>query len=454
MTESLLLVDDDEALLSLLHRFFETRGWRVLTAATGVKALERHRLDRPDLVLLDLGLPDMDGITVLRRLREQQGDLGVIMLTGQGDVETAVQAMRLGADDFLTKPYELQQLAVVVDRAHERVRLRQSHRSLRGSTGQRPDRLELGSSPIMTELADRVEQVAAGDAPVLLQGETGTGKGWLAQRIHDRSARAQGPFVELNCSGLSEAFLEAELFGEENDALTERGVPRKGVLESADGGTLLLDEIGDLSPELQPKLLNVLENQRFRRLGGADEVEVDVRIMASTHRQLDRLVEEGRFRKDLYYRLAVLPLDLPPIRELSGADVAWLAYRVLEGVRRRVGGGPAEFSDRALERLAHYPWPGNVRELRNLLERVLILASDADRIEEHHLPPEVRRAARPALDEGPSSLTLEEVERRHIARVLEQEGGNRSRTARVLGISRTTLYDKLDRYGLHDIGVD
>ena len=453
MTRSLLLVDDDEALLALLLRFFEARGWSVTTATTGTGALERHRLERPDLVLLDLGLPDMDGLAVLRRLREQQGDVGVLMLTGQGDVETAVEAMRLGADDFLTKPYELQQLALVVDRAHERVRLRRSNRSLREPARERPDRVDLGSSPLMSDRADQVEQVAAGDAPVLLQGETGTGKGWLAQRIHERSGRARGPFVELNCGGLSRSALEAELFGQGGGSLPAVAGARKGLLEEADGGTLLLDEIADLPLELQPKLLDVLENQRFRRPGGGEERSVDVRLIGAAHRPVDRLVEEGRFRQDLYYRIAVLPVTLPPLRERSAADIAWLSYRLLEEVRGWVGGGPAEISDEAMERLVAYPWPGNIRELRNLLERVLILASDADRIEPHHLPPEVRRGGR-GRDEVPTSLTLEEVERRHIARVLEQEGGNRSRAARTLGISRTTLYEKLDRYGLRNIGLD
>ena len=452
---SILLVDDDGVVLDLLTRFFTGRGWIVERAATGGKALERYAEARPDLVLLDLDLPDLNGIAVLQRLRARDGDVTAIMLTGHGDVGTAVEAMRVGAEDFLTKPVELDHIAAVVDRAMDRVRLRRSNRAL-GPEGDGPGEKPggLGRSPEMREIADRVDRLAAGDATVLLGGETGTGKGWVARRIHDRSGRADKPFVEINCGGLSPRFLESELFGHEEGAFTDARSRKRGLFEVADGGTLFLDEIGDLTPELQPKLLKVLESQRFRRLGSTREIEVDVRLIAATNRDLSALVKTGRFREDLYYRLAVLPLSLPPLRERGAQDIAALAYNLLDQLRSRIGAGPARISDAALHHIVTYSWPGNIRELRNLLERILILADDAPAIEPGHLPPEIRTDAAAASRPGREQpLTLEEVERRHIATVLEHTDGNRSEAARLLGIARATLYEKLDRYDLREVGL-
>ena len=452
MTPSILLVDDDGALLDLLARFFEKRGWAVERAATGRRALERYHEAQPDLVLLDLDLPDLNGLAVLQRLRERDGDVTAVMLTGHGDIETAVEAMRLGAEDFLTKPVELDHIAAVVDRALDRVRLRRSNRSHAGGPADAAADAALGPSPLMREVGANVDRLAAGDSTVLISGETGTGKGWVARRIHDRSRRARGPFVEINCGGLSATFLDSELFGHEAGAFAEARTRKQGLFEVADGGTLFLDEIADLAPELQPKLLKVLESRRFRRLGATRETGVDVRLVVATNRDLRALVEGGRFREDLYYRLAVLPLALPPLRDRAPEDVAALAYRLLDELRRRIGGGPERITDPALHRLVAYAWPGNIRELRNLLERILILDESADAVDLRHLPAEIRGAeAEPDAQEP--TLSLEEVERRHITTVLEHTEGNRSRAARLLGISRATLYDKLDRYDLRAVGL-
>ena len=450
MSRSILVVDDDTAVLDLLTRFFEKRGWAVSRAVTGAGALEQYDRDRTGLVLLDLDLPDTSGLPVLQRLQERDPDLAVVMLTGHGDIETAVEAMRIGAENFLTKPVELEHLAAAMERASEKVELRRRNRLLSGAPAVSREQDGLGTSPTMRKLDERVERIAGGGGTVLLEGETGTGKGWVARLIHERSARAGRPFVEVNCGGLTATFLDSELFGHEKGAFTDARSAKPGLFEVADGGTIFLDEIGDLAPELQPKLLKVLESRRFRRIGGTRELSVDVRLIAATNRQLDGEVAAGRFREDLYYRLAVLPLRLPPLRQRAPEDIAALAYGILAQLRREVETAPARIGDDALDVLVHHAWPGNIRELRNVLERIAILAEGATEIRARHLPPEMRRGE--TMEDQGEPLTLSEVERRHILRVLEANGGNRSRSARTLGISRATLYEKLDRYGFRTVG--
>ncbi len=449
MSTSILLVDDDGNLLVLLTRFFERRGWTVSRASTGAGALEQFAVERPDVVLLDLNLPDTSGLPVLQRLREQDADVAIVMLTGHGDVEMAVETMRCGAENFLTKPFELEHLAAAVERAAEKVRLKRRNRFLAGET-RGAGGSELGRSERMRGIADQVDSFARGDATVLLQGETGTGKGWVARRIHEQSPRAAAQFVEINCAGLSATFLDSELFGHEQGAHTDAKTSKRGLLEVAEGGTVFLDEIGDLATELQPKLLKVIETRRFRRLGGTRELTADIRVITATNRDLQGLVASGRFRQDLYFRLAVLPLVLPPLRERSPEDIVDLAYRTLAQLRRQVGSGPIRIADDALDRLLQHRWPGNIRELRNLLERILILNPHDEEVRPHHLPPDMRGGATALPDRA--ALTLQEVERRHIIRVLEQTVGNRSHAARQLGISRAALYDKLNRYSLHSVG--
>jgi transcriptional regulator with PAS, ATPase and Fis domain len=309
----------------------------------------------------------------------------------------------------------------------------------------------------MLELARQVEKVAAAaNTSVLLLGDSGTGKSFAAQLIHARSGRARGPFVEINCAGLSGTFLDSELFGHEKGAFTDAKEAKRGLFEVADRGTLFLDEIGDLAPELQPKLLRVLETRTFRRLGGTRELQVDVRLVAATNRDLETAVREGRFREDLFYRLSVFPLTIPPLRDRSRDDVLELVHTSLRSLREHHGDAPAEITPRALDRLVAYAWPGNVRELRNALERALVLAVGAERIDLEHLPQALRSAdavSRPVS--GSAEIPkLKEMERDHIERALYLLGGNRTVAAERLGISRATLHAKIREYGLAEVGRD
>jgi two-component system, NtrC family, response regulator AtoC len=450
MTRSVLLVDDDDATLRLLRRFFERQGWVAHASKSPQKAIATFEIERPSLVILDLHMPVLDGIELLEILRERDPDTSVLMLTGHGDVESAVKAMRLGAQNYLTKPVSLDHLQVVAEAALERTTLRRRNRVL---TNQQEGR-NSGGGPITAgllseEMDATLRRVAESDATVLVEGETGTGKNSVARAIHARSARAGAPFIEADCARFSEENLELRLFGGEQ--VTSRGVRVHplGLLELAEGGTLVLDGIEMLHPELQPKLLNVLATRRFRRVGGHTEVAVDVRLIAISGTSLEGAVAEGKFREDLFYRLSVFPLRLPSVREHSRARVSDLLFFLLHGLRRG-DGEDIGISPEAEALLVRYPWPGNVREMRNALERILILHPGVREIQPEHLPPEVRGGAAeeqtPALADP--TLPLDEVERRHLRAALAHFGGNKSQTARSLGIGRRTLYEKMDRYRL------
>ncbi len=449
MPQRILVVDDDRAVLDVLARRFEKSGWDVVSASDGAAAVAAVQSESPDVVILDLQLPDTSGLTVLERVKALDVDAGVVILTGHGNIQLAVDAVHRGAENFLTKPVDLDHVVAVADRALDTVRLRRRNRYLANRRGTSTELEALGSSPAMREVAASIQRVAAGDSTVLLLGETGTGKGWVAERIHRLSERRSHPFVEVNCGALSPTFLESELFGHERGAFTDAKERKRGLFEVADEGTVLLDEIGDLALEIQPKLLKVLETRTFRRLGGTRQIDVDIRLIAATNRPLEKDLATGRFRDDLYYRLAVMPITLPPLRERASEDIAALVYSSLADLRQRIGRGPERISDTALNALVHYGWPGNVRELRNVIERVLILYPDEDTLRPGNLPDHLVRTHAPSV--GPLD-SLEDVERRHIVRVLEHTDGNRAETARILCIGRTTLYDKIARYGLEDVG--
>src|SRR5205814_1025100 len=389
MADTLLLVDDDPAVLRAIGDYFERIGYEVWREGTGEEAMETYRRVRPDVVVLDLHLPDASGLVVLERLRREGA--AVILLTGQGDIETAVKAMQLGAENFLTKPVDMTHLAAAIARVVEKVRLSRQNTRLRALDHEAEGIGSLGVSPGMQELARQIELLAASErSTVLLSGESGTGKGWVARIIHHLSPRASGPFVEVNCGGLSATFLESELFGHERGAFTDAKERRQGLFELADRGTIFLDEIGDLAPELQPKLLKVLETKTFRRLGGTRELTVDVRLVAATNRDLVAEVRAGRFREDLYYRLSVMPLRLPAVRDRSRDDRLALLTRILSDLVPHMPGCASATSAEALDRLLSAPWPGNVREMRNVVERAMILARGAGQIGLEHLPGDLR----------------------------------------------------------------
>ena len=452
MNRNILLVDDEPEVLGLLTRFFERKGWQVSRAAEANGAMALYERERPDLVLLDIGLPGVSGLRLLEVLRMRDADATVVMLTGQADINTAVEAMRLGAENFLTKPVELPHLEAAAERAFEKAELRRRNRYLAERQTDVAGIAALGRTQMMRDIGRQVELLAASDTTVLLTGETGTGKGFVAHLLHSLSPRVANPFVEINAAGLSPTFLDSEIFGHEKGAFTDAKEQKRGLFEVAHTGTFFLDEVGDLASELQPKLLKVLESHRFRRLGGTREIEVDVRLIAATNRELEKSVRDGRFREDLYYRLNVLPLRLPPLRERGAEEIADLAVRILLDLRRKIGRGPARYSPEALSLMTTYSWPGNIRELRNVIERLLLLSGDAEVVLPPHLPPEIVGQGRGLETAFDAELPLEEVERRHIARVLAHHDGNRSRAARTLGISRATLYEKLARYGLDDVG--
>ncbi len=452
MGRSVLLIDDEPGVLRTISRYFEHEGWEVSVATSGEEGVPLYEARRPDLVLLDLDLPGLSGLQILEILVSRGAT--VLMLTGHGDISVAVEAMQLGAESFLTKPVDFAHVGSAAERAVEKVELRRANQLLANSLVDRTPPSSLGTSPLMVETARQVELIAASsDTSVLLLGESGTGKTFVAQMIHARSPRGRASFVEINCAGLSATFLESELFGHEKGAFTGASEMKRGLFEVADRGTIFLDEIGDLSPDLQPKLLKVLETRTFRRLGGTREISTDVRLVAATHRDLSVEVREGRFREDLFYRLSVFPIVLPPLRERSHGDLLELVHRTLAEMRPRHPGSPGELAPAALDLLAGHTWPGNVRELRNALERALVLSAGAERIELEHLPSAMRTATAPRVArEEVGALPLHEVERRHIERTLWSAGGNRTLAAERLGISRATLHVKIKQYGMQDVG--
>jgi two-component system response regulator HydG len=429
---SILVVDDDQTVRETLAEFFETLGWPVRTAATATEGRQAAAEHAPDVVLVDLRLPDASGLTLLEALRADDPESAVIVLTGHADVPTAVHAMRQGALDLLEKPVDLETLRRAVSRAAELVELRREVSVLRA---RRPDAEGTSAEPPTEPSLERLIELAArnDDVPVLIVGETGTGKGFVARRIHDRSPRAALPFVEINGASLSATFLESELFGHERGAFTDAKQAKRGLFEVAGRGTLFLDEVGEIVPEVQPKLLKVLEERTFRRLGGTAELRSEARVLAATNQPLAQRVQEGRFRADLFYRLQVLTIVLPPLRERR-AELPALA-RAFAPVGARIGAA-------ALRAIERYDWPGNVRELKNTLWRAALLAEGSE-IEPRHLSLPARDDTAP-----PRPSTLADAERDAIVAALSATAGNRFQAARRLGIARSTLLEKLKRYGL------
>ena len=446
MKYRLLIVDDEidsrEALAELAGRW----GYEVVTASDGTEALRRAIEVHPDVILSDLVMPNMDGLWLLRALRAELPDCPVVLLTGRGTVQTAVQAIKEGAYDFIEKPLDVSRLRVVLDRALEKKEtMREVQLLRRRLAALAPGTDVIGSGPAMGRVFELVKKVAPANASVVLTGESGTGKEVVARAVHSLSSRKDKPFIALNCGAIPATLIESELFGYERGAFTGADQRRLGNFELAHGGTLFLDEIGELPLEMQGKFLRVLEERRFRRLGGKSEVEVDVRVICATNRDLKEEIRKGRFREDLYFRLHVFTVHLPPLRERT-EDVPLLAQHFVEKFNAETGKHVHGVTPGALAVLQGYSWPGNIRELRNTVERAMIL-TDGDVIDEEHLPPDMQPSTREdATLRVPLGVKLRDLEKEYILASLRKHGGNKARTAERLGISEKTLYNKLHRY--------
>jgi DNA-binding NtrC family response regulator len=443
----ILIVDDEANARTALADLLRDEGYSIETAADGFKALPKLEDFSPDLLLTDLRMPGMDGLDLLRKAREMDPETAAVVMTAHGAVDTAVAAMRQGAADYLTKPINVEELVIVIDRALERRRLRREAGLLRARLSER-FRIQsiVGSSPPMQKVFETVLQVAPSRASVLITGESGTGKELVAAAIHEHSPRSSGPFVKLHCAALAETLLESELFGHERGAFTGAAARRDGRFQQADGGTLFLDEIGEISPSVQVKLLRFLQEREFERVGGNQTIKVDVRIVAATNRDLQARVREGKFREDLYYRLNVVSVEMPPLR-FRPTDIPLLAMHFLRKYAAEDGKNVTGFSDDALERITRYSWPGNVRELENAIERAVVVCRSQE-IEETDLAPSVvagAAASRDGLPAVPGS-TLAELERFAILRTLEHTGGSTSRAAEMLGISPRKIQYRLREY--------
>lgn len=443
----LLIVDDDDPLRETLVRRFQRQGMTVIAAANGEGALIQADQGHFDVALLDLHMPGMNGIELLSKLKERQPEIEVLLLTAHGSIDTAIAAMKHGAYDYFTKPFQLPDLEVHIQKAFEKVQLARRERQWVQQLAFESDRYRLlGSSAAMKRVVELVKKVAPMDATVLVRGASGTGKELVARAIHFNSARRDRPLVTVNCAALQETLLESELFGHEKGSFTGATQAKPGLVEVAEGGTLFIDEIAEMAPGLQAKLLRVLEDGHYRRVGSTQEQHADVRIVAATHQPLEEAIQEGKFREDLFYRLNVITIDLPPLRERR-QDIRELVEHFL--ATRRIGTVPFRIEPEALAALQRSDWPGNVRELANVLERAQILA------EEHvitldDLPEALIDPGTTAEDSGKDPNHLSEVERRHVAEMLKREKGNKVHAARALGISRRALYRLIAKYKLDD----
>jgi two-component system response regulator HydG len=440
-----LVADDEASARTGLATLLRAEGFEVFLAEDGVAALAKVEELAPDVLVTDLRMPNMDGLELLRRAREQLPELVVILATAVTDIETAVQAMHAGAEHYLAKPLQFDELVLVIRRALERRALEGEATELRARLRERLrfDNI-VGTSPAMQEVFDVIEQVAPSKVSVLITGESGTGKELVAQAIHENSPRSRAPFVKLHCAALAETILESELFGHERGSFTGAAARREGRFKQADGGTLFLDEIGEISPAIQVKLLRFLQERTFERVGGNETLKVDVRLIAATNRDLPAEMVAGRFREDLYYRLNVVNIEMPPLRARP-SDLLPLATHFLERFARDNHKAITGFADDAIERITTYRWPGNVRELENVIERAVVLC-DGPKLTAKHLPTGVGAASRTGL-RVPGS-TLAEVERYVILTTLEACGGRTSQAAQMLDISVRKIQYKLHEYGV------
>ena len=450
MSRTILVVDDEESILVSLRGALEDEGYEVAVARSGEEAVEGVDAADPDVVILDVWLPGMDGVETLQRLREKDPDLPVLMMSGHATIETAVKATKLGAYDFIEKPLNLDKLLLTIEHAVHARRLAEENRYWRERWGRTHELI--GESRAIQELRDQIRVVGPTRASVLITGENGTGKELVARAVHRASRRKDGPFVEVNCAAIPEDLIESERFGHEKGAFTGAAARRRGKFDLADGGTLFLDEIGDMSLKTQAKILRVLQEMRFERVGGTKTHEVDVRIIAATNKALEAEIREGRFREDLFYRLNVVPIEVPPLRERV-EDIPMLFRHFVREYCAEENREPVEVDEGVFEVLQGYPWPGNVRELKNVAERMVILCR-SDRLTPDDVPPAVRgRTHEPRAGDLPEpGLGLRKArrlfEREYITRHLAAAGWNVPQAAEALGLDRSSLYKKLKELGI------
>jgi DNA-binding NtrC family response regulator len=445
-TASILLVDDDAAFRHVMSGELQRLGYEVSTAASGEEALAKTAQLNPEIVLLDLRLPGMNGLDTLKSIREGSPATEIIMLTGHGSIDTAIESIRVGAFDYIIKPCPLDELQIRIQRAMERRSLRQRTNLLeRGLTPPDLAGSFIGESPEFRRLFHLIDRVAPSESTVLITGETGSGKERVAKLIHGRSARRLRPFILVDCAALEENLLQSELFGHERGAFTGADRAKPGLFEVAHGGTIFLDEIGEISPSTQTKLLRVLDTSVFRHVGGTAEIRVDVRLLAATNRDLQAMVRQGLFREDLYYRMSTITMEVPPLRK-RGSDVELLAKHFVAVLNRRFASAK-HISDAALDTLRHHSWPGNVRELLHAVEAAMVVC-EGEEILPVHFPPTMGRPAKSISLENTTVATLAELERGQIQMAIQASGGHRAKAAKVLGISERNLYRKLREHGL------
>ena len=458
MSQKILVIDDEKLIRWTLEQHLVKEGYEVATADSAERGLALINDDQPDLVLLDNRLPEMTGLELLEKLGVEERGLMVIMITAYGMVETAVKAMKLGAYDYISKPFNLDEITFVIRKALEAGSLRSQVQRLRREFSSSIDAI-IGESDEMVKIKGLIQKIAKSDATtVLIQGESGTGKELVAKAVHYSSARAEQPFMAINCAALPVTLLESELMGHEKGAFTDAKTSKKGLFELAEGGTVFLDEIGDMHMSMQAKLLRLLEERTFKRVGGVRDIKVDVRLVSATNQELAKAMNEGRFRKDLYYRLQVVPITLPPLKD-RGRDILVLASHFIGHFNRECHKSVSGVSKQVEQILLSYAWPGNVRELKNVIERAMILEVE-DEIQPEHLPPELMegRLSEPAREgavvslEGlvipEEGLSIEDVENALVRKALETAKGNQTRAAQLLRMPRDAFRRRMKRFGL------
>ena len=447
---NILVIEDNEDLSFTISKVLQKEGYRVFAAKSGEEGLPTLRKELVDLILLDLKLPKMNGLEVLSRAKEIDSDLAVIMMTASTDVKPAIEAMKMGALDYLMKPFELEELKLVVKKALEMHQLKNEVARLkREHTRSYPNDTIYGESERIQEIRKLIQIVA--ETPrtsVLIQGESGTGKELVSNAVHFASSRSNKSYIKINCSAIPDNLLESELFGHEKGAFTDAKMMKKGLFEMANTGTIFLDEISSMKLSLQPKILRVLETQTFRRIGGIADIKIDIRVIAATNTNLGELIKNKEFRDDLFYRLKVMEIDLPPLRERK-EDILLLAKLFLQEFNKEFNKRVQKLHAKTEDLLQNYNWPGNVRELKNVIERSVIL-TQGEIVQPEHLPLELREGSKLAVPERTSlgKMSLEEMEKLHIAEVLNSVGGNKSQAAKILNISRSTLREKLKTYSI------